>query len=190
MTHNTTKLKYLGMITHNNLENYTGSGVYWKHHLNKHGIDISKEVLLQTDDVELFNFACIEASSHYDVVNSDAWANLCIETGTQGSNLGYSHVEEYNKGERNPMYGQTQSLEIRAKMSANSGRRKGAKALEITHIATGQVLGIFKGKEELVKAGFNQSQPHYIAQGKFKTFGRTLPNGTKERAAYTAKYVK
>jgi len=189
MTHNTTGLQYLGMREEGNLDDYNGSGKYWKLHLEEYGDNLTKEILLESDDVELFDFACLEASLHHDVVESKAWANACYETGTTGSNLGYKHAPDYHKGASNPMYGQTQSPEIRERMSANSGRRKGAKALEITHIATGQILGIFKGKEELVKAGFQGSDPHSVAKGRFKSCGRKLPDGTREKAAYTAKYV-
>lgn len=43
-THNKTGLKYLGQ-TKNDPYDYYGSGKYWKLHLQKHGKDISTQVL-------------------------------------------------------------------------------------------------------------------------------------------------
>ena len=82
-----------------------------------------------------------------------------------------------SSGDKNPMYGTTGD-----KSPNFSG------ALEITHIATGAIIGTFAGRYELEAADFCRSDPHKAAQGKRKRFGRTHPDGSKERAAYTARF--
>ena len=45
-THNISGLKYLGQ-TKNNPFKYNGSGVIWKKHLKKYGLDITTEILAE-----------------------------------------------------------------------------------------------------------------------------------------------
>jgi len=42
--HSVTKLKYFGKTTRSHVENYDGSGKYWKDHINKHGREHIKTV--------------------------------------------------------------------------------------------------------------------------------------------------
>ena len=76
-----------------------------------------------------------------------------------------------------------------AKSGTNNPMFRGS--LEITHIESGEVLGVFTGAYAMQDAGFDACNPHKVAQGKGgnKSFGRNLPDGTRERAAYTARYV-
>jgi len=148
-THNTTNLKYLAKTTkhhtHEELEKkYHGSGIRWKNHLNKHGDDVSIEIIGTFETSEVKKYA-IAISFAYDVVNSDEWANLMIEDGLSGGNafvgktknemneikqkmsdshLGVSRTEQTKinisnaqKGENGYWYGKKQSVERIEKIS-------------------------------------------------------------------------
>ena len=93
MTHNKTGLLYLGYTT-KDLSDYDGSGKHWKRHLKKHGCDISKEIIFQSDIDELFELVCLEYSDKYDIVNSKAWANLIPEDGSTGAPRGVGRSQE------------------------------------------------------------------------------------------------
>lgn len=95
-THNKTGLKYLCKTEREDYDLYLGSGVHWKRHLKKHGIDVSSEVIFKTDDFELFKNTCLKYSERFDVVKSKDWANMIVETGTDGI-LGYKHTPESKK---------------------------------------------------------------------------------------------
>ena len=79
-THNITGLKYFGKTTAKDPYKYNGSGVRWRRHLNKHGKDISTEILgYYIDEDECRNFA-IQFGKENDIVNSKEWANLKEES--------------------------------------------------------------------------------------------------------------
>lgn len=92
-THNKTGLKYLCKTEQSNYEKYPGSGKYWKRHLKEHGHDFRTELIYSSNDLEEFNIVCVEMSNLYNVVESDEWANLIIETGLDGT-LGLNHTDE------------------------------------------------------------------------------------------------
>ena len=79
-THNITGLKYFGKTTNNDPYKYNGSGTYWKRHLNKHGNDVSTEIIgYYTDKEECLNVA-LKFSKDNDIVKSEEWANLKEES--------------------------------------------------------------------------------------------------------------
>jgi hypothetical protein len=82
-THNETGLKYLGQ-TSSDPYRYRGSGTRWVNHLKKHGTDISTQILIETEDKSIIKEKGIEYSKHYNVVESQEWANLKIEEGDGG----------------------------------------------------------------------------------------------------------
>jgi hypothetical protein len=81
--HRTTGLNYFGKTT-NNPYIYNGSGVYWRDHLNKHGIDIETLQVWEFSDIRECSKFAIEFSIQNNIVKSDQWANLCIENGLDG----------------------------------------------------------------------------------------------------------
>jgi hypothetical protein len=100
-THNVTGLKYFGKTKRSNVHGYTGSGVYWKRHLKKHGKNYSTEVVAQFSEnqiEELKEFA-IKFSIENNIVDSREWANITIETGLDSHNA--------LRGHRHPMWGKT-----------------------------------------------------------------------------------
>jgi hypothetical protein len=95
--HRVTKLKYLGM-TARDCKHYLGSGSYWKSHLKKHGRNVATVYLFSTYDQEEFSKKCLEISAKFDIVNSDEWANLCVETGEHCANASCQDKKAYNNG--------------------------------------------------------------------------------------------
>jgi hypothetical protein len=84
-THNKTGLKYLCITNKDDWDKYTGSGVKWRKHLEKHGIDISTELLYESEDYVSFVAECVYYSVLYDVAISDEFANVIPERGYDNS---------------------------------------------------------------------------------------------------------
>jgi hypothetical protein len=84
-THNKTGLRYIGYTSQDPFI-YSGSGLYWKRHLDTHGFDITTEILHQTDDIRVIKEMGIYYSKLWNIVESVEYANLKIEEGQGGSN--------------------------------------------------------------------------------------------------------
>lgn len=84
-THNQTGLKYLGKTEKDPYE-YKGSGKHWLRHINKHGYDVTTEILYETNDIEDFKKVAIQYSDKWNIVESNQFANLMPEYGTGGNN--------------------------------------------------------------------------------------------------------
>jgi hypothetical protein len=85
--HTKTKLKYFGKTTRDPYK-YKGSGVYWKKHIRKYGIQHVEtiEVWSFNDQEECTQFA-LAFSKTNDIVQSDIWANFIIEDGLGGRGI-------------------------------------------------------------------------------------------------------
>lgn len=83
--HKITGAKYFGKTTKPDPYAYMGSGLHWKNHIKKHGIEhvITLWVKLFTDKEELVTFAK-SFSKENNIVNSDEWLNLKEENGLDG----------------------------------------------------------------------------------------------------------
>lgn len=89
-THNVTKLKYLCRHVTDNEHTcytYTGSGTYWKRHIEKHGNDVSTQILAKCETYVEATKIGIEYSKLWNVVDSDEFANLVQESGQGGSEV-------------------------------------------------------------------------------------------------------
>lgn len=89
-THNITGMKYFGKTTRN-LINYTGSGKYWKRHLDVYGNDCSTKIVAEfedTDKDQCSEFA-INFSREHQIVESHEWANLIEENGLDGAPMNH-----------------------------------------------------------------------------------------------------
>lgn len=82
-THNITGLKYFGKTVKDPIK-YKGSGKRWINHIQKHGYDVTTEIVgYYTDRCECEN-AALQFSKQNNIVESIEWANLCLENGSDG----------------------------------------------------------------------------------------------------------
>ena len=83
--HSITGLKYFGKTTKNNPVEYLGSGIHWKKHIKKHGVEFVKTIWFQLfqSESEIIEFA-LKFSKENNIVNSKEWANLKEENGLDG----------------------------------------------------------------------------------------------------------
>ena len=102
-THNITGLKYFGKTTKNPVS-YKGSGKYWLKHLRKHGNNIRTEVIGEYTDEQECKEIAINFSKLHNIVDSDEWANLCIENGTDGGYRPNNHCKILNTIPRNDVW--------------------------------------------------------------------------------------
>lgn len=122
-THVDTGLKYLCKTTREGkaFDEYLGSGTFWRRHLNKHGKNVSTEVIFETNDPVEFEKTALQKSIEFDVVQSENWANLVYEMG-QG---GIAGAAEETRAKIGAVHrGVPKSSEQRAKMSAASKGKK------------------------------------------------------------------
>jgi hypothetical protein len=94
-THNTTNLQYLGFTKHDPY-GYKGSGKYWCLHIDKHGNNVTTEILHVTENKQTIQELGSYYSTLWDVVKSEQWANLKPESGDGGG------VSGMNKGKQRP----------------------------------------------------------------------------------------
>ena len=82
-THNKTGLQYLGK-TIKDPHKYKGSGTRWVNHVNKHGHDVTTEILREcSTDAEVKEWG-LYYSNLWEVVDNSDWANLKPESGDGG----------------------------------------------------------------------------------------------------------
>jgi len=90
-THNKTGLMYLGKTSGKDPHKYKGSGDYWSDHINKHGYDVTTEILKECSTNEEVKEWGLYYSNLWDVVNArdengkKIWANLKPEAGDGGN---------------------------------------------------------------------------------------------------------
>ena len=83
-THTVTGLQYLGKTVSKDPYSYTGSGIYWKNHLEKHGYTFTTEILKECQsEQELITWGKYY-SNLWNIVESEEWANLIEEAGPGG----------------------------------------------------------------------------------------------------------
>jgi hypothetical protein len=83
-THRITGLKYLGKTTSKDPYNYSGSGTYWRRHLNLHGHCFETEILKECTTKDELKYWGEYYSKLWNIVESDEWANLKPESGDGG----------------------------------------------------------------------------------------------------------
>ena len=100
--HRKTGLNYFGKTTIEPYE-YNGSGVYWKRHLNKHGIDIETVSVWEFTDQEECSTFAIRFSKENNIAESKVWANLKDENGKDGGDpgpIGRQKISESKTGKK------------------------------------------------------------------------------------------
>jgi hypothetical protein len=127
-THNTTGLQYLCKFTERvkikSPFKYKGSGTYWKSHLNKHGNNVSTDILYKGYSEKELVTAAIFWSNVYDVVKNKQFANLIPENGLDGGVYGRKHSEEQKRKISKTLKGRKLSEEHRRNVSEAATIRK------------------------------------------------------------------
>lgn len=159
-------LKYLGKFTYNEtykhktVDKYTGSGKYWKNHLNAHGFvlkDIKTTILFETTSKIELKEKGIYYSKLYDVVNNKEFANLTEERGDGGvTGIGETHhrfKQKYPSAskrmkENNPMHNPKVSSSNPTKFKKGQPKPKGSgmKARQVSQIDcdTKEIISTFE----------------------------------------------
>jgi hypothetical protein len=83
-------MKYLGKTSSKNPSQYAGSGKYWKRHLHTHGYDVETQILFESNNPIEIQRMGVYYSELFNVVESDKFANLKIESGDGG----WGHLTE------------------------------------------------------------------------------------------------
>lgn len=122
--HSITGMLYFGQTSKDPIK-YSGSGLYWLKHINKHG---HKHVVtlwyeLFTDRDEIIKFAT-QFSKDLNIVKSNSWANLIPEDGLNGGAIGHTTSESTKEIIRQRMLGREFSIDTLAKMRESAKRRK------------------------------------------------------------------
>lgn len=157
-------LKYLGQTVKNPYK-YNGSGTYWKNYLKKHDInpkDIRTTIILETEDRELIREKGLYYSKLWNVVESNEWANLCIEMGDYGS-LGHKPSLESIERRANKLRGKVVTAEKREKLRiSNLGKKRSNKTKEANRKANlGKILS--EEHKKKISEGLlrNKNKPKY-----------------------------
>lgn len=130
-THNKTGLKYLGK-TKQDPYKYKGSGKYWKRHIEKHGYNVTTEILLITQDKDELKETGLFFSKLLNVVESNEYANLKEENGDGGSNKGRQQSLESNLLRSNTLKNRILSSEHKSKIGVSNSKPKSGKSLKAT----------------------------------------------------------
>lgn len=186
-THDITGLKYLcKKVTtcDSKAISYLGSGTRWNNHLKVHGKQITTQIILKYELSKLNEFSdlCIEYSNKYDIVNSDEWANLIIETGKPGTKIG-----EYC-GSKGTFFGKKHTEETKKKISdANAGdnnvMRRNKTALE--NMVKTKNTPEYKEKQRLISIEIN-NRPDVKEKNRKSKMGINNPSADKN--TYTLKH--
>ena len=91
--HNQTGLKYFGKTTRDPYK-YKGSGFYWKRHIADHGNDVTTLWCQLFETLEEITAFALKFSEDNNIVDSDEWANLMVEDGSTGGNIGKAGIEK------------------------------------------------------------------------------------------------
>ncbi len=89
-THNKTGLKYLckhATKHRHSCFSYSGSGIRWKKHLEKHDVDLSTKILAVCATAEEAKIIGLEYSRKWNIVESKEFANLVPEEGQGGAEV-------------------------------------------------------------------------------------------------------
>lgn len=121
--HLKTNLNYFGKTTKNPYT-YKGSGVYWSAHLRKHGKEIETIQVWKFEDLTECSKFAIEFSIKNNIVESEDWANLCLENGLDGGDkfscMPLTKKIEYSIKQSNTILKQWESRDRKAQANTTS----------------------------------------------------------------------
>jgi hypothetical protein len=142
-THNKTGLKYFGKTIKIDVHKYKGSGTLWKHHIKKHGYDVTTEIVGLFTDKTWIMFYALEFSEANNIVTSKEWANLKSEDGCEGGAASGENSPHYGKKHTADRRENTSIAMIGMKQSEDHKRNRGDSKREkilIRCMETGEVF--------------------------------------------------
>jgi hypothetical protein len=184
-THQKTNLKYLGMTTNSDPHAYSGSGVYWKNHLNKHGLDFSTEILRECSSKEEVKEWGIYYSRLWDIVESKEWANLKEEQGDGGrqSKTVREKIGRAGKGRTPWNKGKKMWNAEQRKSIGERNRQRGPQSQETIAKRTKKTTGKIRTEEQKLRSSVAQKGRKFTEEHKEKlklaAQSRTTPSWNK-----------
>lgn len=116
-THNVTGLKYFGKTTKDPYH-YRGSGKHWLAHIKKHGNNVSTEVIGYYTNADECATRALQFSKDNCIVESQKWANMIVENGTDGGDTGRTNYKPLSNETKRKM-----SESKKGQMPWNTGLR-------------------------------------------------------------------
>jgi hypothetical protein len=107
-THTVTGLKYFGKTENSDPHKYPGSGKYWSRHLKIHGRKYTTEIIFSSESKEEITKVGMEYSLLWNIVESEEWANLKLESG-DGNPKGITFSEETRRKQSEALKGKKRS---------------------------------------------------------------------------------
>ena len=164
-------MRYFGKCTTRDATRYPGSGLYWKKHIKKHGIE-------HVATIELFHFDLQEDASEFalnfsrdnDIVNSPHWANLIVENGLDGMTPGTKFTIEHRKNITKALLERSDEVKERIRRS-NIGKTHTQETKDILRM---RALGKKHTPESKDKMSASLKEAH-------KRNPRTLSEETREK---------
>lgn len=159
-THNVTGLKYLGKTTRDPYK-YKGSGKRWTNHINKHGNDVTTEIIGTFNTNEELKQFSEKLSEELDVVNSNDWANLMPETGSGGNTSQYIDYTRINHGKGQTYeerYGIEKALELKQLRSKKLSETRKGKTYKQIHGA--DCAELLRKKRSEDRSKYNTGRTH------------------------------
>jgi hypothetical protein len=163
--HSITGLLYFCKSIRKDVENYLGSGGEWRKHLKENGRNVKNLWVSDWYYDESIKEDAINFSIMHDIVNSDIWANKCLENGKTGGTPGFKHSKETKNKMRLSAIGKKMSAESIVKMR---NRKNQIKLVNIYCMKTEEII-----EENITMSEFCRKNPRYhkfalsqVAQGK------------------------
>lgn len=162
-THNITGLKYLGYTKRKDPHKYKGSGKHWTNHINKHGYDVTTEILKECSAKDEIKEWGLYYSKLWNIVEekdengNKTWANLKEECGDGGAIY----------GESNGMYRKTHTDKVKQDSAERAIKTFKGKSYE-------QLYG--EEKASSLRNSRSEHMRSYIAVNLDKRLGSGNPN--------------
>jgi hypothetical protein len=173
-THNITGLKYLGKTVSKDPHKYKGSGKVWKNDCNVHGYNYSTEILFQSIYTNEIKEQGIYYSQLWNIVESNAWANLKPEECDGGYYPG-AFTPEANAKRSQTQKGRPQHPDHTAKVSRALKGRKDTRSVESKAQAAAKASAKLKGRKK--PEGFGQKISERLSD---RVFSETSKQHMKE----------
>ena len=137
-THNITGLKYFGKTTKEDIEKYTGSGLYWTRHIKKHDYDVTTEIYAQfEDECDELIVCALKFSKDNNIVESKEWANMKVENGKDGNpkDIVFSdlHRENLSKAQTGNKLSDENKEKLKGRIPWNKGTKGHKYKLYVEH---------------------------------------------------------